>query len=268
MKRITVLLIVLSMLLCLFACKKSEENNGDISDDSTISQNISSGTDEEDRIDYYDYGRQYVRFESFDEYVNWYNSGEYLSDYYVDKNGERFVLHLELAKKIQDGERFLYEPYFNGEAVNDGVLTILDPYKRNSHIVTYYFRTKDENKTVWERKNICSVLIRYLDDEFKNNEDIAAAYSSLLNNDIKKIDKEAVTYKNKKKDVLTSTRTVDVETEIETTYITYISKFFVLDGLLVAVEYKEGSDFNLQDFLDGFELRPIELTTFSTAEKE
>lgn len=273
MKRIVLLFIVISMLICLFACDASDKEAKNITDNyadqldadsldagNTNAANVSDSSC--DPHDDYDWSRQYIQFENFDEYVDWYRSGKYKSDFYVDKEGNKSDKLLKLGKELHQGERYLYKPYYYGKEPNGTTTVILASGYNVKH--RYLFLPENAQKDDSEGKLHCEVYLKYLSDEYRGTSDVVSAYESVVGIGTAKntvMDKKKVIFDEKERAVLTNSRTY------ESGY-TEITKSFVWEDVLITILHDKDLGFDLQDFLDGFELRPIDLTTLSTAEKE
>ncbi len=256
MKKIILSFIALSMLVCLFSCKapNEEKSNADnISDNVTQnSANISTEADVPPNDDY-DWSRCYIHFETFDEYVDWYKSGKYKSDFYVDKDGKEFKNLLQLGEELQQGERYLYVPYYYGKMPNSRITVAL-------HNVSFlvgcaYVLTPDEaQKGTEKNKLFCEIRLKYLDQKYRNTSDIISAYKSVSpTNSPISIDEKKVRYDGLEREVITTYQSFDDGT-------TMIDKSFVWEDVMVIISHNDDLGFDLQDFLDGFELRPVDLS--------
>ena len=253
MKKLIILIFVLSMLLCLFSCEKSKKigDNGSQgenipSDDVIADQDPQNNVENNNTDIYVSQGSSCAPDDYFSEHIE---TKEELSKWFADKKymqakSEKFKT---IYGDIAAGKRNLYLPYRNGKEIGIKYIPIV-----SGGYVQFICWLEDNS----EKDGRVVVLFAFPSERMRGETDPIAVFKDFWPN--------ASTANKIKKNVTVMGK----DTELAYYTIDDINyNVFVYNDMYVTVRLND-KDYTIEEFLDGFELRPIELTTFSTAEKE
>lgn len=253
MKKLIILIFVLSMLLCLFSCEKSEKigDNGsqveNIPSDDVIADQDPQNNVENNNTDIYvsqgggcapdDYFSEH--FDNKSDLVEWLDSKSYMQA----KSKKFKTIYGDIAAS----KRNLYLPYRNGKEIGIQYIPIV-----SGGYVQFICWLEDNS----EKDGRVVVLFAFPSERMRGETDPIAVFKDFWPNaSTAGIFKKNVTVMGK-----------DTELAYKTSD-GIIYNDFVYNDMYVTVRLND-KDYTIEEFLDGFELRPIDLTTFSTAEKE
>ncbi len=289
MKKIVLLTIVLSMLVCLFGCNASgtdtkNPNDNINSDEIQMDANPHTPTTDNMKVDISTEppasivgAIQSINFNTAEEMTEYLANGRYLSEKIVDGFGNRYEAFDSIAKSLYEGERTFYHPYVNGKLFST-IANILP----GDHVPKFVFFGEEFNVNgevidddVIKRltNGYIKVSIEYLSDSKYFN--TSNTYEALLSNLPQATPPDSKDEGGGKTFMLEyngrSINSIFRKSVTESLLIPDIvmeTYEFVIDDVYVRITSRNNPNFDIEEFLDGFELRPIELTTFSTAEKE
>lgn len=227
-----ILIFMLIFLICLCACETTPANNE--------KNNKEPTTVPVDTFSPMDY--------------SWFKNGDFISDHFTELSGNKFDYSIQFGNEARRGEYLLHLPYKNGTPMDSS-----ETYLLWTIPLTTVFNCRLSSEELMEAspdaRPTLKICLRYLPEGQKVTDDPISAFESLDLNEKYTIDRDSVYYNGDKKDVFVKTQIFPDGKTIE------ITKSIFDDDIFIEFTFDKKTNFDLQDFLDGFELRPIILKT-------
>ena len=263
------------MLLCLFACEKEEvkDNGTPITDQNVDSEQNESKDDtvpdSDDKVENVDPpGDETIvsMFSTYYELEKWFADKTYETECFVTDKSDpsksyKFDNLVRYGREITDKVKDLYYPYMDGKRIEDiSLLRVMTYYSSASPVIFFHINESEHCERAIVSYN--HIEDKYKDTSLKDSKDIFIPDLKVAYDGIEyEFTESKVSFANR---TLFAYRTYFPCFPVGKT-AQYYYQFIFEDKLISITLYEKDS---IEEFLDGFELRPIDLTTFSTAEKE
>jgi hypothetical protein len=185
---------------------------------------------------------------------SWFKNGDFISDHFTEiSSRNKFDYSIQFGNEAQRGEYLLHLPYKNGMPMDSSPTYLLWTIP-----LTTVFNCRLNSEELMEAspdaRPTLMICLRYLPEGQKGANDPISIFESLNLNEKYTIDQDSVYYNGDKKDVFVKTKIFPNGKTIE------ITKSIFDDDIFIEFTFDKKTNFDLQDFLDGFELRPIYLS--------